>query len=301
MAKISLEVAEQFQNTNTNNTNQVSFFSLRDNGDEAVVRFMHDSTDDFEILTYHSVSVMTENGSSRDVKVGCARNLNESPDTCPLCAAGNKLNQKIFIRMLQYIPDGQGGVKVQPVVWERSTQYALKLREYINNYGPLSDIICKIIRHGAKGDLQTTYEIVPNLNKNVYPDEVYVKDTSVINSYQACGTIIGDKSADDMRIYLQTGQFPKPQKVNDATAYADPFPGLPGAAEPNYSVAPQPQMTGGYVNPVPTAPAPTQANVAPAMPTVAPQVAPPVQPVAPQQQMPWQQPQGGIQRPIRSY
>ena len=37
------------------NNNSVGFFSLKNDGDEAIVRIMHDNTASFDILTEHSI------------------------------------------------------------------------------------------------------------------------------------------------------------------------------------------------------------------------------------------------------
>lgn len=296
MAKVTLDIAEQFQNQNTNNSNTVSFFSLKNDGDEAVVRFMYDDVNEFEILTYHTVKVTGSDGRARDMKVSCVRQLNESPDKCPLCAAGNQLIQRFFIKMLQYDKNEMGQVTVKPVVWERNTQYALKLREYLNNYGPLSDIICKIVRHGAAGSMQTTYEIIPNLNKAIYRDDIYVKDTSVIGKYSAFGPLVKDKSPEDMYTYLQTCQFPQVQQKQDnmsdfptGTIDNPTFNNVPNYGSTGYV----PQQQGyTYAN--------EQAQAQMVQQTVT--AAPPVQQQVPQQRMPWQNQQGtAVQRPIRTY
>jgi len=52
MAKISFEEAQS--NVNSNSTG-IGFFSLADDGDEAIVRILHDSTDSFDIVTVHEV------------------------------------------------------------------------------------------------------------------------------------------------------------------------------------------------------------------------------------------------------
>lgn len=307
MAKVSLDAVEQFSEQNQN-SNNVSFFSLKNDGDEAVVRFMYDSVDEFEILTFHSVPVVGSDGRSRDIKVSCNRSLNEAPEKCPLCAAGNKLIQRFFIKMLQYVPDGAGHVTVRPVIWERSTQYALKLREYLNNYGPLSDLICKVIRHGAAGSMQTTYEIIPNLNKNIYPDNVYVKDPSVISTYSALGTLVKDKSSEDMYTYLQTGAFPA---VAAQTEVVPEFPA--GTIEnpqfnnvPNYQssgyVPPQQGYTfSGPANDFTNVQQQAQAQVVQSSVTQAQVPSTPTQQQIPQQRMPWQNQGNAVQRPIRSY
>lgn len=292
MAKVSLDAVEQFQEQ-TVTSNQVSFFSLKNDNDEAIVRFMYDDISEFEILTFHSITVTGTDGRSRDIKVGCTRDLNESPDKCPLCQAGNKLMQRFFIKMLQYVNDGSGNVVVKPVVWERSTQYALKLREYLNNYGPLSDVICKIIRHGAAGSMQTTYEIVPNLNKNIYPDNVYVKDTSVISKYEASGNLVQERSAEDLYTYLQTGQLPQKKPIENQTN--GDF-SMSNSQPPVNSASPQI----GYSYPGPANDFTSVQQQAQAQVVQQTVTQTPIQQI-PQPQMPWQQNNSGIQRPIRTY
>ena len=199
MAKMTLEAVEQFSN-NQNDQNLVGFFGLKDDGDEAVVRFLVDNMSDIDILTLHDVNV-----NGKYMKVSCNRtSLADNPDKCALCAAGVKMSQKAFIKMIQYGKNNDGSIFAKPVVWERGTNYALRLREYLNNYGPLSDLICKVVRHGAKGDLKTTYEIIPNLSKSIYPDNVYVKNFSAFETFNVIGTIVKEKSNEDISIYINS-------------------------------------------------------------------------------------------------
>ena len=306
MALVTLDDSVQFQNQNTNNSNQVSFFTLKNDGDEAVVRFMYDSVKDFEILTYHTVKVPSPDGTVRDMKVSCTRQLTDSPDKCPLCAAGNQLIQRFFIKMLQYIKDPAGNVTVKPVVWERNTQYALKLREYLNNYGPLSDIICKIVRHGEARSMQTTYEIIPNLNKNIYRDDIYVKDTSVIGKYTAFGPLVKDKSPEDIYTFLQTGQFPQTQRQDSVPEFPKGTIENPQFQQVNYNStgyvpAQQGYTFSGPANDFTNVQQQAQAQVVQSSVTQAPAPSTLTQQQIPQQQMPWQNNGPAIQRPIRTY
>lgn len=190
---------EQTRNQNSNN---VSFFSLKDDGDEAVVRFMQESTDDFEIITTHPVTI---GGKYRSVS--CLRGAHDPLDKCPLCEAEFKLNKRFFIKITKY-ENVNGSVNAVPCVWERPMSYAFKLKDYLDNYGPLSDIICRIVRHGKAKSLDTNYEIIPNLSKQVFRDDLYVKDYGPYESYNALGTVVLNKTAEDMRVYLSTGSFP---------------------------------------------------------------------------------------------
>ena len=182
---------------------QVGFFTLKNNGDEAIVRFMHDDTNSFEILGTHQIRV---NGKFR--RINCIRNPQDPISACPFCESGEKLDYRFYIHLLQYTNNPDGTVSVEPKVWERSISYANKLREYITNYGPMSDVICKIVRHGEPGDMKTEFEIIPNLNKQIYRDDVFVKKPELFDGYKALGRVVLDRSKEDINVYLNTGNFP---------------------------------------------------------------------------------------------
>lgn len=303
MAKVNFNNVDEIEAQTQGNGgpgSDVGFFTLRNDNDEAVVRFMCDSTDDFEILTVHDVQI-----GSKYRKVNCIRDPREPLDNCPLCKSGARINNRFFIKLLQYdkVTDPTTGVvRVVPkaMMWERSTAYAKTLKSYLDNYGPLSDIICKIIRHGKAGDMQTTYEIVPNLSKAVYKDEIYVKDTNLFGDFEAFGTVVMDRTADEMNYFLASGEFPARQRQDANAQPAEASPAAPVAA-PQY--APQPAA---YAAPQqyapPAAPAP-QTYAAPpvdAQPQYAP--APSYAPPAPSaQRMPWDASAApaGFERPRR--
>lgn len=303
MAKVDFNnMQDDSAYTSSNGNSDFSFFTLRNDNDEAIVRFMCDSTDDFEILTVHDIKV-----GDRFRKVNCIRDFRDPVENCPLCASGAKINQRFFIKMIQYdkTTDSAGNVSVTPkaVIWERSTAYAKTLKSYLDNYGPLSDVICKIIRHGKAGDMQTTYEIVPNLNKTIYRDEIYVKDPSLVN-FSAFGSVVMDKTSDEIMQFQMTGQFPQRAKKEDSAE--EPVVSVPTMNQG--SVAPQAPMNQGYVPPQYNATAvPQYENYA------APSNEPPQQAVGsapntwgqptPRTTMPWDnagaQGTGGFERPRR--
>lgn len=199
------------ENTNKSNmkndSSSVGFFKLANDKDEAIVRFMHDDVQSFEILGTHSVQV---NGKFR--RINCIRTPMQPVDNCPICAKGEKIDYRFFIHLLQYVNNPDGSVSVEPKVWERSLSYATKLKEYLNNYGPLSDIVCKIVRHGVAGDMKTDYEIIPNLNKQIYRDDIFVKKTGYFDDFKALGRMVLNKTADEINHYLSTGDFPVVEK-----------------------------------------------------------------------------------------
>ena len=203
-----------------NDSSQIGFFSLKNDGDEAIVRFMHDSTSSFQILGTHSIQV---NGKFR--RLNCVRTPMDPVSVCPMCEKGENTEYRFFIHLLQYVKNPDGSVSVEPKIWERSLSYANKLKEYINNYGPMSDVICKIVRHGKAGDMKTEYEIIPNLNKQVYRDDIFVKKDGCFDDFNPLGRMVMDKTADEIKEYLNTGNFPSKESKpvnNDVSSWADP-------------------------------------------------------------------------------
>lgn len=200
-------------NDGSSSQNSVGFFNLKNDGDEMVVRFMVDSLEDLEILTVHDINV---DGKFR--QISCVRDPREPIEKCPLCASKHKIKQVVFIKMIQYVPT-PSGIEAQPVVWQRNAStYAFKIKGYLDNYGPLSNILCKVIRHGVHGDMKTTYDIIPNLNPTQFPQEQYPIDRTAFEGYKACGRVVLDKTVDEINTFIQTGRFPETETNNTIAA-----------------------------------------------------------------------------------
>ena len=228
MAQISFEDVR----TNEGSDFAVGFFSLKHDGDEAIVRILCDTIQDLDIMTVHPITVGQSAFPNREVS--CLRTPHEPLENCPLCNSGEKVKQRVYIKMLQYDPQTR---EPSAVVWNRPAgAYVPKLKSYIDNYGPLSQIMCKIIRHGS--GLDTTYDIIPNLNPQQYTLDAYRLDTSDFEDFKVLGRMVYDKTADEIVTFMQTGNFP--QKQNDNT---------------QQSVQSQPQpIPGGYSNMNPNPP-----------------------------------------------
>ena len=242
---------------NDSNQNQVGFFNLKNDGEEAIVRFMVDSVEDMEILTVHDIHV---DGKFR--QISCVRDPREPIENCPLCARNEKIKQVVFIKMIQYVNGPDGKIEAQPVVWQRSAStYAHRMKGYLDNYGPLSNILCKVIRHGARGDMKTTYDIIPNLNPQNFPPENFPVVTEAFEGYKACGRVVLDKTVDEINTFIATGSFPNnsndnttpqpqvtlqpqvtPQPYNVASEYTMPTTPIPQSV-PQPTVMPVEQTT----------------------------------------------------------
>ncbi len=181
-----------------------SFFSLANDGDYESVRLMYNTMEDVELFSVHEVEV---NGQT--YWVNCLREYDQPVHECPLCAAGNKLQVKMWVPL--YL------TKTQEVkVWERGRTFVSKLESAARRYNPLCSCIFEIERNGKKGDQNTTYELM-----YVEKDDTQLQDLPELP--QVAGSIVKELTADQMEDYLQTGQVPfgnntdKPQTRNPAS------------------------------------------------------------------------------------
>lgn len=250
MAQVNFNSIQLNENRAPINSNNVEFFSLKNDGDTALVRFMHDDVFSFELYTVHNIT--TKEGKFR--KINCLRNPEDPFDKCPLCEAGERVQQRFFIHLIQYVQDETGRIVGLPKVWERSATYAHKLKSLMDEYGPLSDCIFKIKRNGVAGSRDTSYDIM-FCNPAAYNLEQYPKNFEAFSNYKALGGIVMDKNFGEIITYLETGDFPASEKsstptnkietpsatsVQDFTSHV-PTPAFTPTSN-NYNAAPSPQF-----------------------------------------------------------
>ena len=181
------------------------WFSLKNAGEEAIVRFVMDSEHDVEAYTTHIVDV---NGNYRHVN--CLRNsFNDDINLCPLCNQNIRTSITTVVKMIKYTVVN-GSVQSEPVIWLRTGKFVQQtILPLARDYAPLSQCICKITRNGT--GLSTTYSIIP-CNPAVYRSELYPYTGTEFNGFKAVGTVIMEKSYDDMWTYITTGSFPFKQQ-----------------------------------------------------------------------------------------
>lgn len=299
-----------FGNSN-NYGNNIKFFSLKNDGEEAYVRFVANTTDDFNIVQVHEV----DSGNYKR-KVNCLREAKDPIDKCPFCETGiSPVRQKFFVYLVKYTFDqSTGNVAATPMIWERPTSFASDLASKITTYGaPLSNHVFKITRHGVAGYNKTTYS-VDYMPPNVCPDDRYVKKFDDFENYSVIGGIVLDKSASDMTAYIREGSFPAKTTPNTIpNGNNNQWVNIPqgvGNAPVNVPVnAPVAPMNVAQAQ---NAPAPQQNTFAPQQNTFAPQQNaftpqnfgnnnPFFQPNQPSG-LPWENtPNAGVGTPVRTY
>ena len=280
MAQVNFDDALKMETTRQDgNNNQFEFFTLKNDGDSAVVRFVYNSTAEFEIFTVHNVNI-----GGKLKKISCLRSPSDPSSLCPLCESGNSIYNRFFIRMLEYRVSPQGQIIPQPVVWERSMSYATKLKSLMDEYGPLSQNLFKIVRHGAAGSQDTTYDIM-FCSPQVYSPQMYPPVENAFNDVKLLGTVIMNKNYQEIQQFVTTGSFPANTSNAVTAAPVAPPQYAPVAPAPLYvpknpSIDVYPggdqNITGGYVtqhtsampNVAPVIPQPPQYNGGASEPTM---------------------------------
>lgn len=184
MARFNTETASKY-----GGQGGAGYFSLKNDKEVAQVRFMYNSVEDVEGFAVHEVEI---DGKKR--YVNCLREYNQSKDVCPFCREGKYTTAKLFIPIYNVDED-----KTQ--IWERGKKFISKISSICARYPNVVSHVFEIERNGAKGDTSTTYEIY-----EVDKDETKLEDLP--EAQTILGSVVLDKSADDMEYFLDEGYFP---------------------------------------------------------------------------------------------
>lgn len=186
MAKFNIETANHY-----GGQGGAGYFSLKDDGQTAKVAFLLNGIEDLEGYTVHQVEV---DGKKR--YVNCLHEYGNPKDDCPFCAAGKFTMAKYFIPLYNFNEN-----KVQS--WERGKKFGDRISAFCARHPNTVTWGVEIQRIGKPKDTQTTYDMYEarefdDPNRKV--EDFDFKDP--------LGSIILDKSADEMEYYLQAGTFP---------------------------------------------------------------------------------------------
>ena len=183
-----------YDSQSSNNSSE--WLKLANHGDVARVQFLYDSYEELETFACHKVVTgVSESGREIERWVDCKRDYNDPIDKCPFCAAGIAVKPVTMVSMYDHSDN-----KVK--IWERGKTFRKQLESFFNRYPKLSDMVFEIERNGAKGDKKTTYQLFP------MPD-VEPVDVSDVERPNFLGTVILDKTVDEMQAYVNNGVFPE--------------------------------------------------------------------------------------------
>lgn len=254
-----------FNSNQTRNTAaRVGWFKLADDGDEALVRLNVSKPEDLHFAIIHTLGA-----SANWMKVSCCNPFGTISNTCPLCAANatnpnavGKASKRVYVEMLVSYKDKVTGQWSAPqaVVWDKPAGFAKEVVNKLNSYGDLKQVLLKITRNGAKGDMKTTYSMdyaVPT----IFKPEMVPADFSAFDNFKIDKHSYYEKSVDEINAFLSTGSFPAVTKTTSVeqnavanmnyNAQPTNVPGAnvvtPGTQNTTYT-APQ-QPTAQYGNP----------------------------------------------------
>lgn len=204
MGRISLDDMDNYGMVNSG-----SFFQLKDDRDNAKVRFLYGDISEITPYVVHEVETgeYDSKGNPKTKYINCLRTYDEPIDKCPLCKAGYRVTPKLFLKL--YNEDAG-----ECQVWERGKTYGQRIANLAAHFNPLYNRLIEITRLGAKGDKQTKYEFLTlddspiNIN-----DEMYQCDDLI-------SKLVVEKTADEMNEYLQVGSFAS-ESVNVAQQRSD--------------------------------------------------------------------------------
>ena len=181
MGRMSMNNSGKFASQGNND-----FFFLADDGDVASVRMLYDQPDGSD-MDYYLVHEVEIDGKKRYVACNALSEDGNSLHTenCPLCQAGYKRLEKLFIQM--YIPE-EDAVKT----WDRGRNFVQKIQTYINRYGSLVNYPIEIERKGKAGDSNTTYELFVMENDGMTLEDFPEKQ-------ELLGSFILEVSEEDMQ------------------------------------------------------------------------------------------------------
>ena len=164
-------------------------FTLKDDGDYALVRFLYASPDEVESYYTHGAKV-TPN-AKYDQLVKC------NDKGCTFCREGKAKSAKVFV-VLENLSDNN-----QIQVWTRPAKFGQVLLDLFEEFGDrLCDFTFKVKRSGAKGSKDTTYMVTPPRN-NESPVDLDEYTLPIIGE-----PVVYAKSNEDMEEYLSSGSFP---------------------------------------------------------------------------------------------
>lgn len=245
------EVIARAQNGSNSGAQKVGFFKLKNDGDEALVRFNVKSLDDLDFATVHQLGA-----AQRWMKVSCLNPVGSYAETCPLCAAvagGNntigKAAKRVYVQLMVSYKDSatQTFSAAIPVIWERPAGFSREIATLLKDYGDLTTRVFKVTRSGVANSMQTTYPIsyIPLYDK---PESV-IDDFSAFANFNIAKHSFWEKSVGDINVFLNTGSFP------EVRASQAPMPTDADAPVYTRPVYQPPVTTESYVPATPTTPA----------------------------------------------
>lgn len=186
MSRVTTEQARKLTNSSSS-----GYFSLKNDGDRATVRFMYDSVTDIETFAVHEVQV---NGFNRHVD--CLKDA-EGNGTCPFCEKGVKRTARTFFKLYKVDTD-------TVEIWDCGVKRAPNIENILkmSRSGKLVNDVFEIVRHGKAKSTDTEYELVYKGTDNKTLSDLP-------KSPELYGRFILSKNPQEMEYYITHNEFQK--------------------------------------------------------------------------------------------
>lgn len=236
---------------------------LGTDGSSVVVRFPYHSMDDILFVPTHAVEWP---GRRFGARVKC-----DEEHPCPLCEEGMTADIRVFVKFIAYTVDANNTVVLNNVVWDRPAAFAdIDMKSLFDEYGDISTLLFKIKRSGT--GTGTRYNIQPIINKDVYPDALYVANFSELNQIDPIFILTKSQQQYQEMLHPELAEARKnqqqastPTEAPAAQTYAPPTTPAQETAQPTYT-APVTFTAPPTFNTQPTEPPTAQSTQAPQMP-----------------------------------
>lgn len=194
MAKITTDQARKISNSSSS-----GFFTLKNDGDSAKVKFMYNTTADIETYAVHEVEV---NGFTRHVD--CLKD-GEGNGVCPFCEKGVKLTARTFFKLYNAEKDAVE-------VWDCGIKRAPMIESIIKGRSEKIVNDCyEIIRHGKPKATDTSYEVQWKGKDDITLDDL-PKAPEIYGKY------VLKKTAEEMEYYITNNKFPEDKSASNTSS-----------------------------------------------------------------------------------
>lgn len=208
MARFKIGEEENFVAPNSSMNDQLKFdwLNLKKTGDKVKVRFMYDKGETFEGFCVHNLNQNAE-GAKRKY-INCLRESAKDTSACPLCQAGFSVAVKFYIPC--YDVDNK-----RVLLWERGSQIAADLKTIADKHEEkdwaLVGTVFEVTRQGDPNDTKTKYTFFNEGHDDTTLADLVDADGNPVVRPEIFGRLILNRPAEDMKVFLATGELPKRQ------------------------------------------------------------------------------------------
>ena len=153
MARYNATTAKAYESTGG------SSFRIQNDGEKVRVVFLYDGPDSIDGWAVHRFF----GKNYYTYTVDCARGPKDPIEKCPACAAGEQIQTRLFVRLLNLNTN-------EVTIWDRASSFRRELIGFMEYFNPLYGRVYEITRRGT--GINTTYQF-QSLGESGITEEQY--------------------------------------------------------------------------------------------------------------------------------